>query len=71
MKGFNISNHICLGFYLREVLKREDLCIIFDDLRYKRNSLTYYGTRMDFETAKQAIEKSKKLISEIKKLVKK
>jgi len=71
MKGFNISNHICLGFYLREVSKREDLCIIFDDLRYKRNSLTYYGTRMDFETAKQAIEKSKKLISEIKKLVKK
>lgn len=61
-KGFNILNHICLGFYLRDVLNREDLYIIFDDLRYKRNSLTYYGSRMDFETAKQAIEKCKKLI---------
>jgi uncharacterized protein (UPF0332 family) len=71
INGFNISNHICLGFYLKEILKREDLYMIFDDLRYKRNSLTYYGNKMDFETAKQAIEKSKRLINEIKKLVKK
>ncbi len=64
-KGFNIINHMCLGFYIRDVLKREDLFMTFDDLRYKRNSLTYYGTRMDFETAKQAIDKCKKLITEI------
>jgi len=70
IKGFNISNHVCFGFYLREKLKREDLYMIFDDLRYKRNSLTYYGNKMDFETAKQAIEESKKLINEIKRLVK-
>ena len=66
-KGFNISNHICLGYYLNDVLKREDLYILFDDLRYKRNSLTYYGNRMDYETAKQAIEKCKKIIKELKK----
>ena len=71
IKGFNISNHVCLGLYLKEILKREDLYFIFDDLRYKRNSLIYYGNKMDFETAKQAIEKSKKLIKEIKRLVKK
>jgi hypothetical protein len=65
-KGFNILNHICLGFYLRDIIKREDLYLIFDDLRYKRNSLTYYGNRMEFETAKQAIEKCKKLFNEIK-----
>ncbi len=64
-KGVNILNHICLGFYLRDVLKREDLYILFDDLRYKRNSLTYYGSRMDFKTAKQAIDKCKKLIREL------
>ena len=40
-KGYNILNHVCLGFYLRDVLKREDLYILFDDLRYKRNSLVY------------------------------
>jgi len=64
-KGYNIINHVCLGFYLRDVLKREDLYISFDDVRFKRNSLTYYGSRMDFETAKQAIEKCKKLIKEL------
>jgi len=39
--------------------------MLFDDLRFKRNSLTYYGKRMDFETAKQAIEKCKRLIREL------
>jgi uncharacterized protein (UPF0332 family) len=64
-KGFNILNHVCLGYYLRDMLKREDLYLIFDDLRYKRNSLTYYGSRMEYETAKQAIDQCKKLIREI------
>lgn len=60
-KGFNVLNHVCLGYYLRDILKRDDLYMIFDDIRYKRNSLTYYGSKMDFETAKQSIEKCKKL----------
>ena len=47
------------------MLKKDELYDIFDDLRYKRNSLTYYGSRMDFETAKQAIEKCKKIIKEL------
>ena len=64
-KGFNILNHVCLGFYMRDVLKREDLFTLFDDLRFKRNSLTYYGNRMEFETAKQAIEKCKRIIKEL------
>ena len=65
-RGFNVLNHICLGFYLRDILEREDLYHLFDDLRFKRNSLTYYGSRMDYETAKQAIEKCKKIISELR-----
>ena len=69
-KGYNILNHICLGFYLRDALKREDLFRIFDELRFKRNSLTYYGSRMDFETAKQAILSSKRLIKELKETLK-
>jgi hypothetical protein len=70
LEGYNVLNHVCLGFYLRDIIKREDLFNLFDDLRYKRNSLTYYGNKMDFETAKQAIEKCKRLIKELKKIVK-
>jgi len=69
-KGYKILNHLCLGYYLRDILKREDLYMAFDDLQYKRNSLTYYGNRMDFETTKQSIEKCKKIINEIKALSK-
>ena len=65
-KGYKILNHLCLGYYLRDVLTRDDLYRVFDDLRYKRNSLTYYGNRMDFDTSKQAIEKCRELIKEIK-----
>lgn len=64
-KGFNIQNHICVGFYIKEVLKKDDMYKIFDDLRYKRNSLTYYGNRMDFETAKQAIKNCKVIMREL------
>ncbi len=56
-KGYKVSNHICLGFYLRDVMKREDLYRIFDDCRYKRNSLVYYGRKMPLETAEGAIRK--------------
>lgn len=66
LEGYNVLNHICLGFYLKDVLKRDDLFNIFNDLRYKRNSLTYYGNRMDFETAKHSIKISKKIIKELR-----
>ena len=69
--GYKVKNHLCLGFYLKDVLKRDDLFRKFDDLRYKRNSLTYYGKRMDFATAKKAIEQSTKLSQEIKSLINK
>jgi hypothetical protein len=64
-KGFKVNNHICLGYYLRDVLKKEKLFRIFDDLRYKRNSLVYYGKDMEFEIAKEAIVNSKNLIEEL------
>ena len=70
IRGFKVLNHTCLGFYLRDVLKRKDLFLIFDDLRYKRNSLTYYGRKMDFETAKASIEKCKTVMKEIEKEIK-
>lgn len=70
LRGYKVNNHICLGFFIRDVLNREDLFRIFDDCRFKRNSLTYYGKRMDFETAKDAIEKSRKLMNEFKEILK-
>ena len=64
-QGYTVNNHICSGLYLRDVLQQETLFRLFDDCRYKRNSLLYYGRKMDFETVKQAIAKSKRIIAEL------
>jgi len=71
LNGYKVFNHVCLGFYLRDVLNRKELYMIFDDLRFKRNSLVYYGKRMGFEFANKAINDSKKLISDLNSLIKK
>ncbi len=70
LKGYKVSNHICLGFFIRDVLKREDLFSLFDDCRFKRNSLIYYGKKMDFGISKQAIERCKRLFKEIRSILK-
>jgi uncharacterized protein (UPF0332 family) len=70
LKGYKISNHVCLGYYLRDVLKKGKIFKLFDDCRYKRNSLLYYGRKMDYETAKEAIENTKILIEKLMKEIK-
>lgn len=67
--GYKVNNHICLGYYIKDVMKRDDLFRIFDDCRFKRNSLVYYGKRMDFDTAKDVIEKAKRLFKELNKII--
>ncbi|RLE41211.1 hypothetical protein DRJ16_06655 [Candidatus Woesearchaeota archaeon] len=63
--GYKISNHVCLCYFLREHLGREDLSRVFDDLRFKRNMLVYYGKRMEFSIALEAINHSKMLFSQL------
>src|SRR3989338_5982836 len=31
LEGYKVENHICLGYYLRDILKKEDLFRLFDD----------------------------------------
>ncbi|MBT4538762.1 hypothetical protein HOC32_00590 [Candidatus Woesearchaeota archaeon] len=70
LNEYKVTNHICLGYYLRDVVNREDLFRLFDDCRFKRNSLIYYGRKMEFSVAKDAVKKSKLLIKELTSLVK-
>jgi hypothetical protein len=66
-RGFKVENHICLGYYIRDVMKQSRLFYIFDDVRKKRNSLIYYGKQMDADIAKEAISKAKAIILELEK----
>jgi len=69
-EGYKVSNHICLGFYLRDILKNKKLFNLFDNCRYKRNSLVYYGKRMDFEIVKESINRCIMLIDKLDSLIK-
>jgi len=70
LEGYKVSNHFCLGFYLRDVLKKDKLFRLFDNVRFKRNSLIYYGKKLDSEEALESIEKCKTIINEVKILIK-
>lgn len=65
-KGYKVKNHICLGYYIQEILKRDDLYRIFDINRKRRNAIVYYGQLIKLKTGKKAVEDVKKLIMNLK-----
>jgi hypothetical protein len=67
-QGYKVENHICVGFYLRDVLKQPKLFRDFDDCRYKRNSLVYYGKQMPLAVAEESIEKLTALLQAVNEL---
>lgn len=69
LDGFKIENHVCLGFYIKQVLNNEKLFVLFGNCRYDRNSVVYYGKSMDMETARLDIAKANVIISELGKTV--
>ncbi|HLC31638.1 MAG TPA: hypothetical protein VJK51_03145 [Candidatus Nanoarchaeia archaeon] len=46
-KGYKVMSHICLGELLKELLPDFDF-IVFDRLRYTRNSINYYGKKIEY-----------------------
>jgi len=55
-KGFKVLSHICMGEFLRKNIKEFDYHG-FDRLRYIRNGINYYGTKIEFEQGKKLIQK--------------
>ncbi|HLD19325.1 MAG TPA: hypothetical protein VJB90_04940 [Candidatus Nanoarchaeia archaeon] len=51
-------------------MKKESLYRLFDDCRYKRNSLVYYGSELNLDIAKQSIDTARKLITELNAILK-
>jgi len=56
LKGYKILSHICIGELLKEILENFDY-EEFDRLRWIRNSINYYGEKVEFEQGKEIIEK--------------
>jgi len=56
LKGYKVLSHICIGELLKNILEDFDY-EEFDRLRWIRNSINYYGRRIDFEQGKEIIKK--------------
>lgn len=49
--GLKIVNHICLGYFLRDMLGKPKFFRIFDRCRRDRNSIVYYGKQLPHDIA--------------------
>ncbi|MBW2981604.1 hypothetical protein KY343_01865 [Candidatus Woesearchaeota archaeon] len=54
--GYKVLSHICMGELLKDILKDFDYHE-FDRLRYIRNSINYYGKKVEFKQGKEIINK--------------
>ncbi len=69
LRKYKVNNHVCVGFFIRDVLRREDFFSLFDNFRFKRNSITYYGKPMEFAVAEKTIQNCIFLIKEVEKIL--
>jgi len=64
--GYKIYNHECYTSFLKEVLNKSSDADEFDNLRKIRNSINYYGRKINNEEAQHILKKLKQLIQKIK-----
>jgi len=55
-KGYKVLSHICIGELLKKSLEDFDYNT-FDRLRYVRNSINYYGIKVELTQGKELISK--------------
>ena len=67
--GFKVDNHVCLGYYLRDIIKKSEWFRDFDECRVRRNGLVYYGELLSLIIANRLIEKCLSLIRNIEVLL--
>jgi uncharacterized protein (UPF0332 family) len=56
LKGYKVLSHICIGELLKGILEDFDYAD-FDRMRYVRNGINYYGTKVELEQGKEIINK--------------
>jgi|SRR3989344_4707142 len=56
LNGYKVISHVCIGELLKTIIKDFDY-EDFDRVRYIRNGINYYGTKIEFEQGKGLIRK--------------
>ena len=63
-KGYKVTSHICIGKLLKTLVIGFNF-VDFDRLRYIRNSINYYGTKIDYDQGRELIKKIFKIKKDI------
>lgn len=56
LNGYKVLSHICMGEFLKDKIKDFDYNE-FDRVRWIRNSINYYGEKVEFSQGKEIINK--------------
>ena len=67
--GYKIYNHECYAYFLKSLLKEEEIADAYDGIRKIRNAINYYGRKLSLDEARIIITDIKNLIDQCKKLV--
>lgn len=54
--GYKVLSHICIGELLKSIVEEFDY-EEFDRLRWIRNSINYYGEKIEFEQGQEIVKK--------------
>ncbi|HIH25908.1 hypothetical protein J4476_05160 [Candidatus Woesearchaeota archaeon] len=63
--GYFVNNHICMGYYLKDIFRNKELFDIFDSCRIVRNNVIYTGEVISVDFAKRLIRELNYLNEEI------
>ncbi len=63
---FKIYNHECYTSFLNNIIRNEELALEFDSIRLLRNSINYYGKKIELNDSRIILFKIEKLIKKIK-----
>lgn len=69
-KGFQVLDHLSIGYYIKDVLKNNEYFNTFDRYRKIRNRLIYYGWELDRHDVEKGIKDLKSLYDFINALIK-
>ena len=62
--GYKVTSHFCLGELLKKLIQNFDFHE-FNRIRYARNSVNYYGIKMEFQQGKKLIRNMFKIKKKI------
>lgn len=67
-KGYDIKNHVCLGYFLKKYYNFVDNHDLFQKFRKNRNNLIYYGVIFETQILEKNIFEIQDYIKKVEKL---